>query len=227
MKQVLILAISAILLSSCITAKHGRYLIPYLDARLESKHFVDSLKRNGIDTILLYHKKHGYSREYFILWLENSVLQIRNISSTGIIQIGDWQSNALYRNKRLFEFYVANKNRIDTDRLENVRTIIKGADTFRISFSHYPYVDIAVTLGQETKTYHLPYGISSSLDNSVFHFARLIESTIYNLGHNTSWKEAEKKYKYYPRNYDPNKKRWRKWQQKKERNGDIWEDFYH
>jgi len=217
------------LLGACSTNKYSRsrYLMPYLDARIESKNFVDSLKRNGIDTILLYHKKHGFSREYFLLWLDKYELQIRNISSTGILEIADWHGNGFYRDKRIFDYYITHKNTIDADKLEKVNIKIEGTDTFRISMSHYPYVDINITIGQETKTYHLPNGINSSLDNTVFHFARLIESTIYNLGNSVGWKEAEKKYKYFPKHYDPTKRRWQTWESERIGNGEIWNDYYH
>jgi len=227
MKHTLILAIFTILIGGCSTTKHSRYLMPYLDTRLESKNFVDSLKQNGIDTILLYHKKHGFTREYFLLWLDKSELQIRIIGSTGILEIADWHGNGFYRDKRIFDFYLRHKNSIDSDKLEEDNIKIVGNDTFRVSVSHYPYVDINITIGGETKTYHLPNGINSRLDNTAFHFARLIESTIYNLGQSVHWREAEKKYKYYPKNYNPTKKKWQDWQLEKIRNGVIWDDYYH
>jgi hypothetical protein len=227
MKSIKILAILTILIGACSTKKNSRYLMSYLDARLESKNFVDSLKKNGIDTLLLYHKKHGFSREYFVLWLDKSELQIRNISSTGILEIADWHGNGFYRDKRIFDFYAKHKNTIDTDKLEEDNIEIVGKDTFRVSFSHYPYVDISITIRQETKTYHLPNGTNSKLDNTAFHFARLIESTIYNLGQSTRWKEAEKKHMYYPKNYNPTKRKWQNWELKKNRSGEIWDDYYH
>jgi hypothetical protein len=198
----------------------------YLDSRLESKNFVDSLKRNGIDTILLYHKKHGYHREYFVFWLDKSELQLRNIKSTGIFEITNWNRNGFYRDKKIFDFYIKHKNTIDTDKLEEYNVRIEGTDTFRIYVSHYPYVDINIFIGKETKIYHLPNGINSNLDNTTFHLARLIESTIYNL-EQTGWKEAEKKFKYYPKNYDPTKEKWKEWRLEKIRNGEIWDDYYH
>jgi len=201
--------------------------MPYLDSRIESKNFVDSLKNNGIDTILLYHKKHGYAREYFVFWLDNSELQLRNIRSTGILEIADWNRNGFYRDKKIFDFYQKHKTIIDNDKLEEAILEINGNDTVKLYFSHYPYVDINITIGQETTTYHLPNGINSALDNTVFHFARLIESTIYNLEETGHWKEAERKFKYYPRKYDPTKDKWENWRREKINNGEIWEDYYH
>lgn len=228
MKLIVILfAILTILTASCSATKPSRYLMPYLDPRLEAKNFVDSLKHSGIDTILLYHKKHGFSREYFLLWPDKSELQIRNIHSTGILKIADWQRNGFYRDKKIFNFYLQHKSTIDTDKLVVENFEIVGADTVKVLDSHYPYVEINITIGQETKTYHLTNGINSNLDNTVFHFARLIESTIYNLGRSVRWTEAEKKYKYYPKNYNPTKAKWQNWRLRKITNGEIWSDNYH
>lgn len=227
MKILIQFIILTFLTLGCSLSRPSQYLMPYLDSRIESKNFVDSLKNNGIDTILLYHKKHGYAREYFVFWLDNSELQLRNIRSTGILEIADWNRNGFYRDKKIFDFYQKHKTIIDNDKLEEAILEINGNDTVKLYFSHYPYVDINITIGQETTTYHLPNGINSALDNTVFHFARLIESTIYNLEETGHWKEAERKFKYYPRKYDPTKDKWENWRREKINNGEIWEDYYH
>jgi hypothetical protein len=227
MKYTLILFGLTVLIGACSTTKHSDYTMSYLDSRLESKNLVDSLSQIGIDTILLYHKKHGYHREYFVFWVDKSELQLRNINSTGILEIADWNRNGFYRDKRIFDFYLKHKNTIDTDKLEEDNIKVIGTDTFKTYISHYPYVDINITIGKDIKTYHLPNGVNSNLDNTAFHFARLIESTIYNLEQTTYWKQAEKKFKYYPKKYDPTKEKWQNWRQEKIRNGEIWDDNYH
>jgi 5-hydroxyisourate hydrolase-like protein (transthyretin family) len=189
--------------------------MPYLDSRLESKNFIDSLNQIGIDTVLLYHKKHGNFREYFIFWLNKAELQVRKVNSTGIFEIGDWNFNGFYRDKNIFTFYTVNKDKIDSDKIEEV------------NWSHYPYVDISVTIAKTNKQYHLPFGINSPSDNTTYHYARLIESTIYNLENSSYWKQAEKKLKYFPKNYDPTKEKWENWKREKINSGEIWDDYYH
>lgn len=200
--------------------------MPYLDSRTESKNFVDSLKQSGIDTVLLYHKKQGNLREYFVFWLDKSEPQLRKINSTGIFEIADRNRNGLYRDKRIFQFYSKHKASIDTAKLDDNITVV-GTDTSWVHESHYPYVDIKITVGKNEKAYHLPYGINSKLDNSIFHFARLIESKIYNLEKTTGWKQAEKPLKHYPKNYDPTKEKWQNWRRDKINSGEIWDDNYH
>ncbi|WP_188466610.1 hypothetical protein [Marivirga lumbricoides] len=56
--------------------------------------------------------------------------------------------------------------------------------------------------------FHLPNGIQSSENSSPYQFARLIESTLFNIESGTYWKQAEKKMKYYPKNYELNKQKW-------------------
>jgi hypothetical protein len=226
--SVVLIVLTNVIITSCSTRRHSNYVMPYIDSRLESNNFVDSLKQNGIDTILLYHKKHGYFREYFVFWLDKSVLQLRKINATGIFEIANLNQNGFYRDKRIFSFYLKNHETIDSDKVEKEVIVIVGTDTLLKSLpSHYPYVDIKIIIGKTIKEFHLPYGINSELDNSVFHFARLIESTIYNLELSTYWKEAEKRIKYYPKNYDPKKEKWEKWRQEKINNGEIWDDYFH
>ena len=197
--------------------------MPYLDPRIESNNFVDSLKNNGIDTILLYHKKQGYTKEYFVLWLDNSELQLRNISSRAIVEIADWNKIEVYRFKKIFDYYIQHKNTIDNDQLYEENFIIEGADTIKIFVSNHTFVDIDITIGKESKKYELVFALYKNVDNTAFQFAQLIDSTI-NIEQSTRWKVAEKKFKYYPKNYDPTKKKWQDWKLEKIRNGEIRED---
>ncbi len=229
MRFLLTVFIMIFILVSCKTSKHSKYIIPYLDSRLESKNFVDSLKKIGTDTILVYHKKHGFFREYFILWLSKSELQLRKVNSTGIFEIGDWSRNGSYRDSRIFNFYIHHESEIKTDLLYETRVIKKNDSVTFIEGlpSHYPYVDIEITIDTTTGSYHLPYGVNSNLDNSAFHLARLIESTIYNLENSSYWRQAERKIKFYPRRYDPTKEKWQNWERSKINNGEIWDDYFH
>ena len=231
MKFLSVAFIAIFILVSCSTSKHTRYVMPYLDARLETKNFVDSLKKSGTDTILVYQKKHGSFREYFIFWLSGSELQLRKINSTGVFEIGEWSMNGFYRDNRIFNYYLNHEREIKTDELYKFE-IIKTSDSANtLSFwglpSHYPYVDIDITIDTTTGSYHLPYGVNSNLDNAAFHLARLIESTIYNLENSSHWRQAERKIKWYPKNYDPRKRKWQNWERVKISNGEIWEDYYH
>ena len=198
----------------------------YLDSRLEAKSFVDSLKKFGIDTVLTYHKKHGYSREYFIFWVTKSELQLRKINSTVIFEIGDWSFNSFYRGNRIFTFYINHQTEIKTADLFETMVFKKNDSITLIAAlpSHYPYVDIDITIDTSRCSLHLPYGVNSDLDNSAFHLVRLIESTIYNLENTSYWSEAERKIKLYPKRYDPQKKKWQNWERE---NGKIWDDYYH
>jgi hypothetical protein len=226
MKYAIVFGLSMFVLA-CSTTNNHKYRMAYLDSIKESSIYVDSLKQVGIDTILLYHKKHGFYREYFVFWLHNSKLNLRKINELGITEIAEWNRNGYYKDKRIFEFYIKNSNIIETDKLREDNIKIIGTDTFYYEISHYPYIDIEITIGETTKSYHMPYGIRSKFDNQAFHFARLIESTIYNLEQTSHWKQAEKRFKYYPKNFNPYKKRWQKWEQKRIDNGEIWVDYYH
>ena len=203
--------------------------MPYLDSRVEAGKFKDSLKKICIDTLLVYHKKHGSSRDYYIFWFSKSELQIRKINATGVFEIGDFSMSGLYRDCRIFSFYAKHKREIDSSEL--TETFISYTSDGRMLLSsvgsHYPYVDIEVNMAGNTGEYHLPYGSNSGLDNSAFHFVRLIESVIYNVETQSYWKEAEKKMKYFPKRYDPKKEKWQKWELNKLKDGDIWDDYYH
>ena len=212
-----LLLLLVLFVTSCVSTKYRtRYLLPYLDSRKESKLFVDSLIKIGIDTILLYHKKHGYNREYYLFWLDKSDLQLRKINSFAITKIDDYSGlNGFYRDDKIFDFYFKHKKNIDTDSNQDPTSY------------HYPYVDIIVTIGNESRNYHLPDGINSDSDNTTYHWARLIEGKIYNLSNSVKWKEAEKKYKNYPIKFDRKKKKWQEWEMRKMSNGEIFEDYYH
>lgn len=227
-KHTLLIVLVFACIGACSIPKQSRDLLPYLNIIEASSQYIDSLSLSGVDTILLYHKKHGYDREYFVLWLEKSELQIRNIRKTGILEISDCHTNGYYRDIRIFDFYQKHKKQIENDSIDfRIRHIKEGEVIYQELPSHYPYVEIFMIVGKETKKYHLPYGINYSSDNVSYHLARLIESTIYNLIENCNWIEAEKKFRYYPKRFNPEKEKWQDWKRIKIRDGEIWDDSYH
>ena len=209
-----ILGITILVLASCSLQKTYKYPMPYLNSIEESKSFTDSLRKCGIDKIIVYHKKHGMSlRQYYIFWIDTD-LQLRNINANGIFK-PNWEMIGFYRNARLFEFFQVNRLQLHLDSIPESNR------------SHYPYSDIQVFYSDSTSNFHLPYGIQSTEDLSPYHFARLIESTLFNIERRGYWQQAEKKLKYYPKNYDPQKQKWQLWKLRKIRNGEIWDDYYH
>lgn len=190
-------------LFSCKTSSHN-YLLPYIDVLTETEKFVDSLKKNNVDTILVYQKKYCFHRNCYVLWQKNDSINLRNISRYNISKI-KYNSVCDYsRNTKVFSFYLKNKDEIDNSILEN-NIVIKGKDTIRYYISHYPYSEIKIYINNFQKTYHLPDGIYSDLDNNAFHYARLIESVIFNITKDSYWIEAEKKDKYYPKGFNRSK----------------------
>lgn len=202
--------ISTSIFLSCSTTQHHKYLMPYLDSKLESKHFVDSLILSGKDTIMVYYIGQSVY-EYYIFWFDKSELQIRKVEAYGIFEIADWTFGGLYRDRRIFKFFTANKAKIYTDTIDK-------SDLFQ-----YHYVNIELIFDTTYQIFHLPHGVHSKYDNTIYHFARLIESTIFNIEHSSGWKQAEKKVKYFPRNYDPNKKKWQKWREEKTKEGKVYD----
>ncbi|MBX2905426.1 MAG: hypothetical protein KF744_05270 [Taibaiella sp.] len=226
----LLLILSVFIFLACSASKNRKYPMPYLDSRIETERFVDSLRKAGIDTILAYHKKHGYStRQHFVFWIAKSELQLRNINSMGIFEINNWDMLGFYRNQRIFTFYIDHKDEMRRD-INSKTEVVQVNDSVTLLSglpSHYPYVDIDVFIDTVVGSHHLPFAIESNLDNCSFHFARLIESIIYNLEKSSYWSEAERKLKYYPKRYDPTQEKWQKWELDKISRGEIWDDYYH
>lgn len=187
----------------------------YLNSIEESKTFSDSLRANGIDKVIVYNKKHGFSlREYYIFWFDTE-LHLRRINAEGIFKPNSWEMIGFYRNYRLFEYFKKNQ-----------RTLKQGSIP-ELNWSHYPYSNIQVVCNDSVTDLHLPMGIQSIENSSPYHFARLIESTLFNIEQGTYWAQAEKKMKFYPKRYDPNKEKWQNWKRDKISSGEIWDDYYH
>ncbi len=202
-------------MTSCSIQRQQRYPMPYLNSIEESKAFSDSLLTSGIDKIIVYHKKHGmYLREYYIFWMDND-LHLRKINQNGIFKPNSWEMIGFYREDRLFDFFQKNEKQLNQD------------TTPELNWYHYPYSDIQVVNNDSVTNFHLPNGIQSSENSSPYQFARLIESTLFNIESGSYWEQAEKKMKYYPKNYDPDKQKWQIWEQEKIRDGEIWDDYYH
>ncbi|QNR24543.1 hypothetical protein [Croceimicrobium hydrocarbonivorans] len=201
-----------LVLTGCSLQRQHNYPMPYLNSIEESKRFTDSLRSSGIDQIIVYHKKHGMSpRDYFIFWFDTD-LHLRQINATGIFKLNSWEMIGFYRGDGLFNFFKDNQIRMSQDSIPE--------DTW----SHYPYSDIEVILQDSVTSLHLPNGIQSSENSGPYQFARLIESTLFNIERKTIWVPAEKKMKYYPKNYDPNKLKWQEWRLEKISKGEIWDD---
>lgn len=199
----------------CSVHRQSKQPMPYLNSIEESKAFSDSLRTNGIDKILVYHKKHGMSlRNYYIFWIDNE-LQLRKINEHGIFKPNSWEVIGYYRDDRLFEFFQKNQRKLNQDTIPE------------LNWSHYPYSDIQMAYNDSVTDFHLPDGIHSSENSSPYQFARLIESTLFNIEQGTYWQQAEKKMKFFPKKYDPTKEKWQNWRSDKIREGVIWDDYYH
>ena len=187
----------------------------YLNSIEESKAFSDSLRTKGIDKIIVYHKKHGFSlREYYIFWFDTD-LHLRRINGEGVFKPNSYEMIGFYRNDRLFEYFK-----------DNQRTL-NQASIPELNWSHYPYSDIKVVYNDSVTNLHLPMSIQSQENSTPYHFARLIESTLFNFEQRTYWAQAEKKMKFYPKKYDPTKEKWQDWERDKIRDGKIWDDYFH
>lgn len=211
----LLLGLTILILTGCSLQRNRRVPMPIMNSIEVSQSFSDSLKTSGIEKILVYHKKHGMSqREYYIFWLDTD-LQLRRINETGIFKLNSWEMVGFYRGNRLFEFFDKNQRKLNHDSIPET------------NMSHYPYADIHVMYGDSVTDFHLPNGIQSSENSSPYQLARLVESILFNLEQRTYWEHTGKKMKYYPKNFDPTRKKWQKWQRNKIRNGEIWDDYYH
>ncbi len=130
---------------------------------------------------------------YYIFW-EEEELELRLINENGIFKPNTWDMIGMYRDNRLFEFYQKNKAQLFRDSIPESNWL------------HYPYVDIQIIINDSAVKLHLPNGINSSENSMPYQLARLIESTLFNVEQGSSWEQAEKKMKYFPKNHDRLKK---------------------
>lgn len=202
-------------LLGCSVERHHRYPMPYLNSIKESEKFTDSLQEIGVERILVYHKKHGMSQRNFYIFWKGEELEIRLINANGVFKPNSWDMIGFYRDDRLFEFFQKYEVQLYKDSISNSNWL------------HYPYVDIKIVINDSVSKIYLPNGINSSENTPPYQFARLIESTLFNIEHGTYWQEAEKKMKYFPKHYDPTKEKWQNWEREKIDEGDLWNDYFH
>jgi hypothetical protein len=170
-KNILLILIIQLSVISCLAQKHKKDKSVPLDIRKETKHLIDSLRSEGVDTILSFYKGcsgcvEGIYKSEYLFWKKNNQIKIKKVDSYIVYK-------EVLNAKDIFSYYFDNYNNMQNDSLtEPPSSLIDG-----------PYTEINLYYDNKIYQKNIPnyYRTKDNLDKKLMIWMYYIESILFNI----------------------------------------------